>query len=65
MSEQIKPCPWCGNKAMLRYIDGEKKLWYIRCSSTSKNCPVIPCTWVTDSEEEAIKDWNTRLGENK
>ena len=58
--EQLKPCPFCGKKAIL-----EERLDYadfaVRCQTIT--CHVLPCTWYYDSPEEAVEAWNKRGGE--
>lgn len=53
MSEELKPCPFCGGKGDYYYIMTMRKHW-IGCSNC--NC----ATDGYDTEEEAIEAWNTR-----
>lgn len=53
MSEELKPCPFCGGQGDYYYIMTMRKHW-IGCSNC--NC----ATDGYDTEEEAIEAWNTR-----
>ena len=53
MSEELKPCPFCGHEAVAtQYIVGGKDV--VQCTFCSVR------TQATDSRREAIRDWNTR-----
>lgn len=63
MSEELKPCPFCGGNAVLTGIESK---YYISCD----NCPNLMgyAEWDNKSghqglfktETEAIKYWNSR-----
>ena len=55
MKTNIKPCPFCGNKAEIDFFESECT-WYIGCT----NCT---CEIQDLSEEKAISAWNTRHDE--
>ena len=54
MSDELKPCPWCGSEAVY-----DSFLGYCRC--TNDKCP-FECkptaAWIT--KVGVLKDWNTR-----
>lgn len=54
MSEELKPCPFCGGKARLQRI-GES--YYVVCDGY---CKIKPTTWDYSVKEKAIKEWNSR-----
>ena len=60
MSEELKPCPFCG---------GEAKVWH--CSDLDiRNYLVIcedcgACTKYTDSEDLCIEAWNRRVNDGQ
>ena len=63
MSEiKLLPCPFCGGEAYTytatSVTNGEKtKVWQVHCKDCRLNYPLnIKCL----TEEEAIKQWNTR-----
>ena len=63
--ENIKPCPFCGSKAVLKEYVSESCVdipfpyYYVKC--TSNNCGAnIGVS--TMSRKEAIKYWNKRKG---
>ena len=62
MSEELKPCPFCGGEATLDHVNGSHgELWDIFCSTRS--CEIRPCTvWFT-TEQDAIEAWNRRVSE--
>lgn len=71
MSEELKPCPFCGNKARVYFDHLGPKPFYdfrycrnfqIRCGGDPKETRKEPC-YVYKSgrtREEAIQAWNTR-----
>lgn len=61
MSEELKPCPFCGGEAVLREgtdNDGWKGFTAITCVD-QKN-PFCPSQWIEGSKKEAIEAWNRR-----
>jgi hypothetical protein len=58
MSEELKPCPFCGSKAFVKYEEGSALLVGIYCENT--NCGIQPFTSLFDDLDETIKAWNTR-----
>lgn len=57
--KSLKPCPFCGNKAKT-YNSTDNK-WGLICSDPTETC-ILGCGTqdIYDTEEEAIKAWNTR-----
>ena len=65
MSEQkLKPCPFCGEKAVLeRYkskLYGER--YWVTCGFML--CPVKPSTGISD-KEHVIEAWNRRANDEQ
>ena len=57
---KIKPCPWCGEEAILKQT--KSKLYYITCDNY--DCSIYPMMYEKfDTEQEAIEAWNKRKGE--
>jgi hypothetical protein len=56
MMLEIKPCPFCGRKP---HIDFMNKI--VECLNTS--CAAMPATWKYDTVPEAVEAWNARYGE--
>ena len=56
MSEQLKPCPFCGGPGKLKSEVGYTK--WIVCDGD--NCPISPECNHYLTETEAIAAWNTR-----
>ncbi len=54
MSEEIKPCPFCGGKAEM--ILHSNWYGYIECC----NDECLACGPMGDTEKEAIQNWNQR-----
>lgn len=59
---ELKPCPWClGPAEMTSVIGGEEGdgyVWHVHCSEVN-DCAMMPDLY-TNSENEAIRRWNTR-----
>jgi len=70
MSEELKPCPFCGGEAWLRQWGSG---WALTCRNnrtlarladfTERECPIAIV--LTPTEAEAIAAWNTRKGEDE
>ena len=52
----IKPCPFCGGKAVLQRLGGYYE--YVRC--VNEKCTIKPITPCYLEEGRAIKEWNKR-----
>lgn len=70
MSEELKPCPFCGKEpfiCQLSSADPESD-WHISCENWQDDdvqrptdCPVRPSLWKSYCRrKDAIKAWNTR-----
>lgn len=63
MTEELKPCPFCGGKAL---CDTDiKGFWFVACPDDYCNMRVS--TYHYGSKQEAIVAWNTRyspIGDN-
>ena len=58
--DELKPCPFCGGKAMLianRYRH-EQTSFFVKCSN--EECEVIPETYENEIIDFVIKAWNRR-----
>jgi len=55
MSGELKPCPFCGGKPLLR-----KTSMGIFIQCLSEGCTTKPSTVQIDSSKDVIKYWNTR-----
>ncbi len=61
MSEELKPCPFCGKPA---YMADHDCGWMVEC--INEKCHIQPMTRdAFHREAEAIKAWNTRTQDNK
>lgn len=62
MSEELKPCPFCGNTKMLVYEEKGRfgfTEWIVECDSHYCACqPTAHDSYQT--KEEAVEAWNTR-----
>ena len=67
MSE-LKPCPFCGADAKLqtkgRYKDGRHIVEY-RVIDTNVGCAIFPATKWCATKTEAVKAWESRVGEGE
>lgn len=52
MSEELKPCPFCGDKTV--YVYWREEQYFVSCN----NCDCEGGK--QDTQEEAIKAWNRR-----
>lgn len=57
MTEELKPCPFCGGRAI---FSDTPKGYRVQCIARSNGCPVNMRTHYTLSRREAIDAWNTR-----
>lgn len=60
MSEQLKPCPFCGSEAKIfhKYYG-----WSVYCDNL--NCQIRTLgTWEYKSIEQAITAWNRRVSDD-
>lgn len=53
MSDELKPCPFCGGEAKCEIQDGEM-FYFVECV----DCGNATCGWVYESR--AIEKWNAR-----
>jgi len=73
MSDELKPCPFCGGKATVdqqydETWDGEEAGVDLYCDIGCENddCGVKPSVSSWDSTyEDAVERWNTRKGEER
>lgn len=61
MSEELKPCPFCGckNIAVGRFLNYGRKLIQFHCPKCNAH------SGVSEDEQRAIKHWNMRYNEGK
>ena len=67
MSEEIKPCPFCGHVG-LSFEDGSTYRWGVAsCDGCGASAGEIRRTYPDNGEwhKEAIAQWNKRTGEMK
>ena len=57
MSDELKPCPFCGSKAIENWSEN-LAAFSIECNTTEHGCH-IKTPWFT-TREKAIEKWNTR-----
>ncbi len=55
MANELKPCPFCGEKLNLTYDGLLSEIYWIRCGECYTTGPT------KDTTEEAIKAWNWRV----
>ncbi len=53
MSDKLKPCPFCGGKAMISGCDGGE--WIVICNVCDASIGY------KGTEREAIEEWNCRI----
>ena len=60
MSDDLKPCPFCGVgvRAMSRYHPRDPNEWYVSCAA--RGCVMQPETPTYRTEAEATEAWNRR-----
>jgi len=63
MSEELKPCAYCGGEARLDEVQHGIEFWQIGCDSMT--CDFAPYLADFDTKAEAITAWNTRKGEDE
>jgi Lar family restriction alleviation protein len=57
MSDDLKPCPFCGGEPFSFEDYGHSTAWEVGCSNAQ--CRVEPHVW-EKTKDEAIASWNTR-----
>ena len=64
MSEELKPCPFCGRKpSKVREIHTptiSNTFYRVECKAPLSKCGVNPQTRFFESRDAAIKAWNRR-----
>lgn len=61
MSEELKPCPFCGGEAVLEDKSGTRSPPFsVRCAAFPGIGKCHCELWPQDTVEEAIEQWNTR-----
>lgn len=62
MSDELKPCPFCGGEAECIDDTGVlvngRRTWVVWCPD--EECPVVLSTPLCETQEEAAAAWNTR-----
>ncbi|MBO7330062.1 MAG: Lar family restriction alleviation protein [Lentisphaeria bacterium] len=58
MSEELKPCPFCGQDVSIGPVDDCTHYWYVCC----EDCDIT--RFIFGSKQESIKIWNTRPAED-
>ena len=61
MITELKPCPFCGGLAEVRYIQNHG--YYVLCKG--RFCKVRTYTLVYKKKHEAIQAWNKRAKERE
>ena len=61
MTKKLKPCPFCGDEAVIEQLDEDyNNEWRIYCRNSNGECKMQPCTRIYETQEDAIEAWNTR-----
>ena len=72
MNEELKPCPFCGKKAILITTKEKINIGGVYFEKQYLGCKTLECfgnAWIagrefcTRSTEQNIKAWNTRSGD--
>lgn len=58
MSEELKPCPFCGSAPEIGSLGGDKQNWSIWCEGCG--IPVAHTGTNGETKEEITKAWNGR-----
>ena len=61
MGEKIRPCPFCGKEASAYKV--EIGAYQVTC--VNEACPIVVRTFLTRTEDEAVKIWTKRACELK
>ena len=57
---ELKPCPFCGGKALLAHDHAGNGASYIRCENCGLESVRFIKSFEVASDEQAIKFWNRR-----
>lgn len=65
MNEKLKPCPFCGGEAKIKYDSFQNRRGKIKSvvliSCKELNCTIRPKTQWHIRKDEAIEAWNRRV----
>jgi hypothetical protein len=61
ISEELKPCPFCGDDAVKQLINCNQYLG-VKITCNNSDCDILPstATWHTNDEQVCIDIWNKR-----
>jgi Lar family restriction alleviation protein len=66
MSDNLKPCPFCGGEAVVKCICDAGRPdtddWWVSCSGCRVERPSTRKSEIVHSRDEAIAAWNRRAG---
>ena len=71
MSEELKPCPFCGRHELLissilhKLDDVEYSQWSVFCDASGCKVGCGAMCGYHDTKEQAIEAWNRRVGEQE
>lgn len=62
MTENLKPCPFCGGEARLVALEtiGNGVTYFVKCAGNKSKCAGPIHTKYCDTEERAAETWNHR-----
>jgi Lar family restriction alleviation protein len=64
MKNKLLPCPFCGGEAYIWHAVHQSYGLKVSCRNDCVTIPSSFDTWYT-SEEQAIKSWNRRIGNDE
>ncbi len=64
MSEELKPCPFCGKKPIIEHWSSDGMMYMVKCNNP--DCPVPVASYPNGRDlNMVIKEWNRRANDGK
>lgn len=62
MSEELKPCPFCGKKPIIEHWSSDGMMYMVKCNNPDCAVPVVSYPNGRDLNM-VIKEWNRRAND--
>lgn len=62
MSEELKPCPFCGRKSIIEHWSSDGAMYMVKCNNPDCLIPVTSYP-AGHNLDEVMKEWNRRAND--